>query len=180
VRYTAVLVALLLCLPGCGGSDSDSDSPATSTTTAAASDATTTTQPPSQPSTTAAGSSDGSSIDCPALEAWARDSIAAINPAFAGGGTSTEGAEFTAEFFQEFADRAPSEIRADFQIFADAYQGFFAAIEELGFDFSDPTAIANMDVEDMAALDEAVGMMYTPTVNEELDKIEAFFERECP
>ena len=181
MRYAAVLVALLLTLMGCGGSDNESDSPATSTTAAADNGATTTTsQPPNDSTSTTAASSGGSAIDCLELQAWANDSISAISPAFGGGGTSTDGVQFSAEFFQAFADRAPSEIRPDMQIFADAYEGFFAAIEELEFDFSDPNAVAAMDADDMAALDAAIGSMDTPTVNEALDNIEAFFDRECP
>lgn len=183
MRYAAVLVILLVSLTGCGGSDSESDLPATSVTTAADNGATTTSQTPtttSQSPATTAGSSDNSPIDCPELMSWANDSIAAINPAFGGGGTSTDGVQFTADFFQEFADRAPSEIRDDMQVFADAYEGFYSAIEALDFDFFDPTAVADMDAADMAQLNAAIGSMDTPEVDQALDNIEAFFDRECP
>ena len=176
MRHAVVLIVLALSLVGCGGSDGDSDSPTTSTTEGS-SGATTTSL---TTTTTSEASNGGSGIDCLALKSWAEDSVAAINPAFAGGRTSSDGVEFSAEFFQEFADRAPSEIRADMQIFANAYTGFFDAIEDLGFDFSDPTAIANMDQNDMADLDAAIGMMDSPEVTQALDNIEAFFERECP
>ena len=131
MRYLAILIVLALTLLGCGGSDSDTDSPTTVTTAAGNGDGATTT---SQTPTTTDDDSNGDSIspaNCPELLSWANDSVMASQAAFTGGGTNSAGIEFTADYFQEFADRAPDEIRDDMQTFADAFTSFYETLAEL-------------------------------------------------
>lgn len=180
MRHVAILVVLALTLLGCGGSDSDTDTPTTITATTAptgSGDTTTTSQPP-----TTTDDSDSDSIspaNCPELLGWASDSAAATNAAFAGGGTNTAGFEFTADYFQEFADRAPSEIRDDMETFADAFSNFYNTLDEIDIDFTDPSSFASLSPEQLQNLEEAAALMDSPELEEAADNIQAFFEREC-
>jgi len=179
MRYVTILVVLALALLGCGGSDGDTDSAAATTTSTTSadgrSDATTTSQP-----TDTADPSDGD-VDfsnCPELAQWSSDWGAASQAAFAGG-TDQPGFEYTADYFQEFADRAPGEIRDDMQVIADAFQDLFDALEELDLDLTDPAAAASMTEEDMEKLQEAFGFMDNPSIEEASNNIAEYLEREC-
>jgi hypothetical protein len=179
--HVAILVVLALTLLGCGGSDSDSDTgtptTVTATTTAptASADTTTTSQ---RPATTSGSNGDASFANCPELLTWTNDFVAANQAAFAGG-TDPTGFEYTAEYFQEFASRAPDEIRDDMQVITDAFSGFFDALAELDVDFTDPSSMASLTPAQIQQLEDAAEMMGTDAVDEAGDNINAFFEREC-
>ncbi len=177
MRYIAVLTVLALTLLGCGGSDSDTDSATTPTTSSASGNNNTTTS--QSPATTDGPSSDFSPTNCPELMAWANDSVMASQAAFAGGGTNSAGLEFTADYFQEFADRAPDEIRDDMQLFADAFSSFFETLEDMDIDFADPSTFAALSEEDIQELEAAAALMDTDEIEQATDNIAAFFEREC-
>ncbi|MBT8164088.1 MAG: hypothetical protein HKO82_01175 [Acidimicrobiia bacterium] len=171
MRFTAILLVLALALMGCGGSDSDSDPPAVTTTTVATttSQATDTTDPPD---------GDVDFNNCPELLQWSSDWGAASQAAFSGG-TDPTGFEYTAEYFQEFADRAPGEISDDMQVIADAFRDLFDALEELDIDLTDPTAAASMTQADFEKLEEAFRFMDNDAIDAAATNIEEFFEREC-
>lgn len=174
MRSITVFIALVLALQGCGGSDGDADSPAPATTTPAGTVG---------PSTTGSSidfddGSDMSPLNCPELLNWAMDSVSAASAAFSGG-SSAGGVEFTADYFQEFADRAPAEIRSDMQLFADAFGEFWETLEDLGFDYTDPQSMASMDQATIAELESAAALLDTDEVQQAADNIAAFFEREC-
>jgi hypothetical protein len=179
----AILVALALALVGCGGSDGDGDNGAdppaatttTVTTTGGGDDVTTTSQ---ATETTDPPSGDVDFDNCPELLQWTNDWGAASQAAFSGGADPT-GFEYTAEYFQEFADRAPSEISDDMQVIADAFRNLFDAMDELDIDLTDPTAIASMTPADFEKLEEAFGFMDSDAIDEASNNIAEFFEREC-
>ncbi len=179
MRYVTILVVLALALMGCGGSDSDSDSPAATTTTAVTpaggGDATTTSQPTD---TTDPPDGDVDFTNCPELLQWSSDWGAANQAAFSGGVDPT-GFEYTADYFQEFADRAPDEIGDDMQVIADAFRNLFDAMEELDIDLTDPASAAGMTAADVEKLQEAFGFMDNDAIDEASTNIAEFFEREC-
>jgi hypothetical protein len=143
MRHVAILVVLALTVLGRGGSDGDTDTPTTITATTASagrSDTSTTAQLPTNqlPTTTEDSDSDTiSPVNCPESLAWASDSAAATNAAFAGGAGNAAGFEFTADYFQELADRAPSEIRDDME----ALSSFSSTLDEMDIDFTDPSSL---------------------------------------
>jgi len=179
MRSLVIVTVLAMVLVGCGGSDSDSGTSSTAAPTATtSSDATTTT---AQTPTTSDGSNgDSFSLErCPEFAQWAADAAAATQSAFTGGGTNAAGIEFSADYFQEFADRAPSEIKDDMRVFAGAFQAFFEAVDDIGFDFTDPASFAALDEEKVQQLEDATALMDTDAVSEAADRVADFFEREC-
>lgn len=84
-----------------------------------------------------------------------------------------------AEQFSNAAERAPSEIRADVQAVAEVLTEYAAVLDEVGFDFSDPSSAVNLTEEDINRLEEAT----TGFDDEELEaagaRIEAFLEENC-
>lgn len=177
MRHLTILVVLALVLVGCGGSDEDADSPAATTTTTSDGDATTTTT--GRPTgTTKPSPGDVDFDNCPELLQWTNDWGAASQAAFSGG-TDPTGFEYTAEYFQEFADRAPSEISNDMQVIADAFRDLFDAMDELDIDLTDPASMAAMTPADFEKLEEAFGFMDSDAIDEASQNIAEFFEREC-
>ncbi|MDH3607174.1 MAG: hypothetical protein OER12_09265 [Acidimicrobiia bacterium] len=179
MRSLAVVTVLAMVLVGCGGSDSDSGASSTAApTSATSSDATTTTA--QTPATSDGSSGEAFSLErCPEFAQWAADAAAATQAAFTGGGTNAAGIAFSADYFQEFADRAPGEIKDDMRVFAGAFSTFFETLEDLEFDFTDPASFATLDEEKLQRLEDAAALMDTDEVNQAADNVAAFFEREC-
>ena len=180
MRYVTILVVLALSLLGCGGSDGDTDAAAATTTSTTSvdggNDATTTSQPTD---TTDPPDGDVDFTNCPEWATqWSSD-WGAANQAAISGGADPNGFEYTAEYFQEFADRAPDEISDDMQVIADAFRNLFDAMEELDIDFSDPSSMAGMTAEDAEKLEEAFGFMDNDAIEEASTNIAEYFEREC-
>jgi hypothetical protein len=127
----------------------------------------------------ATGSSDDSDDidleDCPQLEAFVNS--AGVGEAFTGDGVL--GTDFNPEDFQQLAENAPGEIRADMQVLADVLTEFFTAFEELEVDFSNPASFANLTAEELAELDELSTKFDTPEVTAATERVEAYFEEIC-
>lgn len=99
---------------------------------------------------------------------------ASIGSAFSGG--SGDDLEEVASYFEEVADDVPEDIRADFEVFAEAYADFARALAESGVDFSDPQGA---DPEALAALQEVSEAFSAPEVQEASDNINAWVEANC-
>ncbi len=76
------------------------------------------------------------------------------------------------------ADRIP-EIGDDLNVVADAYEAFFARLEELGVDLMDPNSLAGLDPAVMEQINAAGAALEEGPVAEANENIQAFFEREC-
>jgi hypothetical protein len=126
-------------------------------------------------STGSASSDDLDPEDCPELQAFV-DS-AGVGDAFTGAGAP--GQDFDAEDFQQLADNAPGEIKDDMQVLADVLQEFFAALEDLEVDFSNPASFANLSAEDLAELEELSTRFDTPEIQAASERIEAYFNELC-
>lgn len=177
MRYTAILVVLALALLGCGGSDSDTDPPAATTTTSTdGGSGTTTTRQPTD--TTDPPNGDVNLANCPELLKWSSE-WGAANQAAISGGSDPTGFEFTADYFQSYADSAPGEIRDDMQLIATAFGDFSEALAELDIDFSDPSSLAGMTAADVEKLEEVFGMIDDDAIDQASTNIAEFFDREC-
>ena len=179
---TLALIPLLLFLIACGGDDDDDS--------AGGGD---------QPSATESGGGGGGADDdadedadddadvdiddaeailenCPEL-------IASFGAIAAIGGGGDPSADFdvndAVEAFQNAADQAPDEIKADMQVMADAFADFSAAIEEVGVDLNDPASFASLDAGQQAQLLAALQSFDSPELTEANANLTAYFTEHC-
>lgn len=91
-------------------------------------------------------------------------------------GTATEELEKAAEYFSEIAGALPKEIRADFAVFAEAYNEFAKAVVEADIDFADPTSI---DPQAFAKLEGLTEKLESAEVEAASERISAYLEDKC-
>lgn len=77
---------------------------------------------------------------------------------------------------EEFAGDVPAEIRADFEVFVDAYAEFADAFADLDFD---PSSGEAPDEETMAALQALTEDFEESEFQEATENIQAWFEENC-
>ena len=136
-----LIVVLMLVLAACGGDDDASDDGDTGDDGATVETTTTTTM---ATTTTTSGSSGGSGDDwCE----FASDNIAnvSLNPVQQTTSQLQATIEQVAADIDNAADNAPSEIRSDVQLFADAYNGLLEFFAEYDFNF---LSIPQEDLDD--------------------------------
>lgn len=111
--------------------------------------------------------------DCAAFVSAFAGASAAVGSAFGGADADLKEA---AEYFERVADKLPKEIRADFQIFAEAYADFAKAMAEANIDFSNP---ASMNPEALAELEKLSKAFEDSEVQEASERIEAYIDANC-
>lgn len=120
----ALLAAMMLVAAGCGSSSKNSAATEAATTEAATTEAATTEEATTEATTTEAATTAATTTSalgglvtsgkCKDLQNLGQKYSAALS----GGGAGSD-LKKTAQVVQEFADEAPSEIKADFQVVAD-------------------------------------------------------------
>jgi hypothetical protein len=83
------------------------------------------------------------------------------------------------EVFQNAANNAPSEIKGDMQVMADAFAQFYATLDDLGVNFSDPSTFATLDASQQAELQAAVQALGSPEVAVASDNLTTYFDENC-
>lgn len=129
--------------------------------------------------TTTAGSNDDTDLaaftkECAELTQVFAGAYASIGAGL--GGAAGNELEDAAEYFENVADNLPKDIRADFQLFAEAYAEFARGMAELDIDLSNP---ASMDPEQMAKLQELGESLEGPEIEEASANVEAYLEAKC-
>lgn len=174
-RLFAALFAALMLLGACGGDDGDSaegENGDSATTTEASNDG---------------GSGDngsgggGGSGDLSAIlsDSDCREFVEAMQ--------GFDGSDFTnpgdlgelAGQFRSAADSAPSEIRDDMRVVAEAFAAFAETLDDLGVDFSDPSSFFNLTEAQNAELEAASQQFDTPEIEAAGERVEAFIEDNC-
>ena len=170
MRWLTIVVALsalLLVVAGCGGDDeaaSDTTTTLTDTTTDETTDGRrrrrTTRRRTTRPPTDDLG--DLASGECADLV----ESGQKLSEAFGAGTLADDDLDDVSQFFDEFADNAPEEIRADFLILAKAWEVYADVLPDLQVDpgeTPDPEAlaklqqaIASIDQEEFAAASQRI------------------------
>lgn len=118
ILAVAALSLLVVVTAGCGGKSKSAATTQTAATTTAMAATTTATTPAATTTTQTSPSSGLSSIATAGNCGQLAGLSASFAQAFTGAGTDIQK---TAVLLQEFADRAPSDIRPDFQVVAAAY-----------------------------------------------------------
>ena len=119
----SLLAALALVAAGCGGSGKKKNAAATTTTAAATTTQATTTEATTTQATTTQATTTTSSLSGIASAKNCKD-LADLGQKFSaafGGTANGQDVKKQATLFKEFADKAPSDIRADFQVIADYF-----------------------------------------------------------
>jgi hypothetical protein len=183
---TLVLLPLLVFLVACGGDDDDSSNTSSPQPTADSGGGGGSGGDSSSNSGTNSGGdatpsdADGAEIlaNCPELLGMfgAFSSGAFANP---GAGNVDDDLEAAAQVFQNAAANAPDEIKADMQILADAFTGFYTALNDLGVDFSNPASFAALDASQQAQLQAALESFSNPELEAASANLDAYFTEHC-
>ncbi len=165
MRWLAIAVAflaLVLVGAGCGGDDEAASD--TTTLTDTTTDDTTTDETTTEETT----DDDSGDFDPLASEECADlvEASTQLSQAFGAATPSDEDYDDVSTFFDEFAENAPEEIRADFQVLADAWEELAEILPELQVDAGetpDPEAllklqqaIASLDQQEVSAASQSI------------------------
>lgn len=174
LTISVAITAFALVGAGCGGdeeSTGDTDTVVitdTSATDETTTEETTTDETETETETDISGGL--ASGDCLELI----NASAALSQALAAAGTSGDLDE-SSKFFDEFADKAPEEIRADFQILAEAYAVYIAAAQDIGLGSGEtPSA------EQLAQYQQALAAIDQQELSEASTRISAWSTANCP
>jgi ABC-type glycerol-3-phosphate transport system substrate-binding protein len=170
VTIAVALTALVLVSAGCGGDDE------------AASDTTTLTDTTTDETTTDETTTDDTTMDSDDLGSLASGECAELieagtklSEAFGAAGSADSDFDDVSTFFDEFADSAPEEIRADFQILADAWDEYAEIVPELQVEPGETP-----DPEALAKLQQALASIDQQEVAAASQRISAWAEANCP
>jgi len=169
LTIVAAVMALALVVAGCGGSEESSATTDTAVVTETTGDETTTEETTTEETATDQTETDFSGLasgDCLALIA----AIASLGSAFVAP-VSGDTAD-TSEFFDRF--EAPEEIQADFQILADAYAAYGAALQDIGLE-----AGQTPSAEQLQQYQQALASIDQPGVAEASERISAWADQNC-
>jgi hypothetical protein len=98
---------------------------------------------------------------------------ASAGAAFGGG---SDELEKSVKAFQSYAEKAPKDIRADVQVVADAYAGYFQAVVDSGWDPSSGTAPTEEQASALSAAGEKIDSADVKTAG---DHVSAYFDEHC-
>ncbi len=170
---TIVVAALALAIAGagCGGNDESSANTDTAVVTETTAEETTTEGTTTEETTTEETTTDASgglaSGDCLDLV----NASAALGQAFASVGAS--GNPDVSTFFDQFD--APDEIKDDFQVLADAYAEYAAAVKDIGLEAGKtPTA------DQLQQFQQALAAIDQQAVTAASDRISVWADANCP
>lgn len=176
------LLVLAVLVAACGGeanSETTTTAAAAAVTEGADNEATTTTTEEVD-----AGDDDSGGVDAGGLPGLLSSNdclqaATAMASAFSGGISSTGliDSDEIAAGFDRMSDAAPGEIKDDLALMADALGEFYSILEDAGVDLSDPTAMADPNIQE--AFISAGEKMDTEEFEQAADNVNQWFEDEC-
>ena len=179
MALAAVAAALILAAAGCGGSSSKSSTPAPATTTTESTDTsgsstdtsgTDTTSTTTTEDTGTSSTSDGKLTKNCLDFAGASSKIGAALAAGASGGDTGD----LKAYFGALADKAPGDVKAAFQTFADAFGKYADAIKNSGYKSGEQPTPAQIQ-----ALQQAATSINTPEVRQASTTVQAWVDGGC-
>ena len=98
-----------------------------------------------------------------------------------GASSGTAGGDFedTINYFQTLAANAPSDIQGQMVVLAEAFSGYFGAIEDLGIDLSNPATFATLNASQLAQFEAAAESFGSPEVEQAADDVQAWIDANC-
>jgi hypothetical protein len=174
VRLVTIAVVLVFALvgAGCGGDDETSgntDTVVTDTTTDETTTDETTTEDTTEETETEAGGGLASG-DCEELI----EASAAFSQALATSGGNAGDLDDVSGVFDELAESAPEEIRADFQVLAEAYTAYADVLADVEVE---PGEVP--DAEALAALQQAIASIDQAEVSAASQRITTWSSENC-
>ena len=162
-RILAVVLAVALVVAACGDDDVGQTTTTTTTTTTTATETT----PPTD---------DGDFTGLPSAQCLDIFMAMAEAASVTFGGDVSDLDAFV-QTWQSMAAAVPAEIRADFQVIADAFTAFATAMADAGIDLSDPNALES--AEALAAYFAALEAFDTEAFERASDNIDAYLTAAC-
>ena len=174
MRWVTIVVvamaALVLVSAGCGGDDEE------------ASDTTTLTDTTTDETTTDETTTDETTTDSDDLGSFASGECAELieastklSEAFGATGSADVDSDDISTFFDEFAESAPEEIRADFQVLADAWEVYADLLPDLQVEPGQTP-----DPEALAELQQALASVDQQEVSAASQRISTWASTNCP
>ncbi len=168
VLLLVLVLALLAIAAGCGGDDDDDEGDDAAAVTQTSGDG----SGGDEEATEDDDGEDASGLASDECEELAELSTK-MGEAFGGTGGSDDIQE-QAEFFEDFADETPEEIREDFQVIAEAYTKLADALEDADFQAGEQP-----DPEAIQKLQEATQSLDQERLNEASANIQKWTEENC-
>ncbi len=171
MRLLTIAVVCVLALTGaaCGGGDDETAGETDTVTLETTIDETTTDDTTTEETDTDTVGDSLASEDCQELI----NASASLSRAFGSAGADSD-LEDVSTFFDEFAEEAPEEIRADFQVLADAYEAYAEAIEGI-----DLQSGQTPDPETLQQLQDALTSIDQEEVTAASERISAWANENC-
>ncbi len=182
MRWLTIVVALsafLLVVAACGGDDeaASDTTTLTDTTDETTADDDTTTDDDSDDTTEETTTGDDSDDFDDLASGECRDLVEAgqkLSQAFGAAAPTDEDYDDVSEFFDEFADNAPEEIRADFQVLAEAWEVYAEVLPDLRVEPGETP-----DPEALQKLQEATAQLDQQELTAASERIEAWTTENC-
>ena len=173
VIMSLVAVPLLLFLVACGGDKKDSSS--SSNGGGSSSSSSSNSGGGSSNSGGGTTSNDGAlSLDnCKQYASFAAAAAGASSQAF------NPGQKVDKNAFQNMVKAAPSEIRSDVQIIADALVAYIGEMEKIGVNLNDPASFSKLDPAKLQQLENASAKLDEKKVQDAFDRVDKFFTSKC-
>jgi hypothetical protein len=171
VRLLTIAVVLMLAFAGasCGGDDEESAGDTDTVTLETTTDETTTDETTDETDTDETVGDSLASEDCQELI----NASASLSQAFGSAGADND-LDDVSTFFDEFAEEAPEEIRADFQVLAEAYEAYAEALGDVDFQAGETP-----DAEALAQLQAALASIDQEEVTAASTRISAWANDNC-
>jgi hypothetical protein len=172
--FSFVAVPLLALLIACGGDkkddsgssgngDSSSSSSQSSGSGASGDD---------RDSSSSSSDTDVSLENCKQYASFA----AAATSAF---GASSGSAKIDKNALNNLVKQSPKEIKSDMQVIVDTFVTYLEALDKIGVNLNDPSSIAKLDQTKLQQMQAATEKLDTDKFQNALDKVDAFFTKEC-
>jgi ABC-type glycerol-3-phosphate transport system substrate-binding protein len=167
-----VLGALAIGAAGCGGgSKSAADTSTTTETSMQATEATEATQTTTESTSSEAGGIDFASGDCKKLLESSQELSASLSSAAA----DKEKLQQAKRIFQNAVDKAPSDIKADLQVLADAFSKYIDALGNINLKPGETP-----DAATLQKLQQAIASVDETKVQQASQHLDAWAKTHCP